>query len=167
MSDLGRGSESGRGGTRSGSRELPEPNYQSLNSHFINTVALEKKKISCDVRHRRASETQRRTVFFLFFLQYYLFFNAPERRRRGHRGSPARCPSLLLAPGSALLPVNLAALWSGSDRRSQLAAVVPGLRRRGGDRMETVTSARALVCFSHAHEHELLLDAAIVEPTVE
>lgn len=43
-------------------------------------------------------------------------------------------PSLLLALGSALLPVNLPALlWSGSDRRSQLAARCQGCGRANGD----------------------------------
>ena len=59
------------------------------------------------------------------------------------------CPSLLLALRSALLPVNLPALlWSGSHRRSQLAAPCQGCCKGGGKhRMETVTSTRALVLF--------------------
>lgn len=44
------------------------------------------------------------------------------------------CPSLLLALRSALLPVNLPALlWSGSDRRAQLAAPCQGCRGPNGD----------------------------------
>lgn len=92
---------------------------------------------------------------------------APERRRRGHRGFTARCPSLLLALRSALLPVNLATrLRSGSDRRFQLAAACQGCGG-GGPRMETVASVRALVSFYARKEREVSRDAAVAEPTVE
>lgn len=74
------------------------------------------------------------------------------------------CPSLLLALRSALLPVNLAALWSGSDRRSQLAAACQGCGGGPNGDSRIRPSARL---FLRPQEHEVFLDAAIVEPTVE
>lgn len=61
------------------------------------------------------------------------------QRATGHRRAAAAAaaapgPSLLLAPRSALLPVNLPArLWSASDRRAQLVAPCQGCGTPNGD----------------------------------
>lgn len=80
------------------------------------------------MRHWRAIKTQRRNCSPL------LLYTSEQRTPVGTWNKRYFCPSLLLALRSALLPVNLPALlWSGSDRRSQLAAPCQGCRGPNGD----------------------------------
>lgn len=76
-----------------------------------------------------------------------------------------RCPSLLSARRSALLPVTLAPrLRSGSDTRFQLAAACQGCGGGPNGDSRIRPSARL---FLRSQEREVSRDAAAAEPTVE
>lgn len=99
----------------------------SLNWSLIDPIRF------CDVRHWRARKGA--SVAHLSHTPMLQREREPMGTLNEHRSATAAlCPSLSLALRSALLPVNLPALlWSGSDRRSQLAAPCQSCGRPNGD----------------------------------